>query len=75
MEEVHVREGIISREHLEGNQEADKLATLGVEMHKVSDQLVEEVQKQDELVEGLLHMLLNVMKKRTREDAGKEKGG
>eukprot|EP00972_Heterocapsa_arctica_P030267 4458062-Heterocapsa_arctica.AAC.1 len=31
-------------------------------MHKVSDELVEEVKKQDELVEGLLQMLLNVMK-------------
>eukprot|EP00972_Heterocapsa_arctica_P087208 12859055-Heterocapsa_arctica.AAC.1 len=62
MEEVHVREGITSREHLEGNQEADKLATLGVEMHKVSDEQVEEVRKQDELVEGLLQMLLKIMK-------------
>eukprot|EP00972_Heterocapsa_arctica_P070928 10478794-Heterocapsa_arctica.AAC.1 len=62
MEEVHVTEGIISREHREGNQEADKLATLGFAMHKVSDELVEEVKKQDELVEGLLQMLLNVMK-------------
>eukprot|EP00972_Heterocapsa_arctica_P034987 5149995-Heterocapsa_arctica.AAC.1 len=62
VEEVHVLEGIISKEHREGNQEADKLATLGVEMQKVSDDLVEEVKMQDELVEGLLQMLLNVMK-------------
>eukprot|EP00972_Heterocapsa_arctica_P082095 12099578-Heterocapsa_arctica.AAC.1 len=33
-EDVHVREGIISREHREGNQEADKLATLGIGLHK-----------------------------------------
>eukprot|EP00972_Heterocapsa_arctica_P100992 14885993-Heterocapsa_arctica.AAC.1 len=62
MKEEHVRAGIISREHLAGNQEADKLATKGIEMHKVSEHFVEEVVKQDELVHGLLTMLLDIMK-------------
>eukprot|EP00972_Heterocapsa_arctica_P036963 5441613-Heterocapsa_arctica.AAC.1 len=31
-------------------------------MHKVSDELVEGVKKQDDLVEGLLQLILNVMK-------------
>eukprot|EP00972_Heterocapsa_arctica_P005981 880424-Heterocapsa_arctica.AAC.1 len=34
MKEVDVRKGVITRENLAGNEEADKLATLGVEMHK-----------------------------------------
>ena len=34
-----------------GNGEADKLATLGVELHKVPQHQEEEVAKQDELVE------------------------
>eukprot|EP00972_Heterocapsa_arctica_P104878 15456898-Heterocapsa_arctica.AAC.1 len=62
MEEEHVRAGIILREHREGNQEADKLAYKGVEMHKVSKFLEDEVTHQDELVQGLLTMLLDIMK-------------
>eukprot|EP00972_Heterocapsa_arctica_P022366 3290231-Heterocapsa_arctica.AAC.1 len=61
MEEEHIRAGIISREHRAGNQDADKLATKGVEMHKVSEKQVEEVVKQDELVQGLITMLLDIM--------------
>eukprot|EP00972_Heterocapsa_arctica_P103449 15244810-Heterocapsa_arctica.AAC.1 len=44
-----------------GNEEADKLATLGMEMHKVPKHREEEVAKQDVLVEGLLQMMLKVM--------------
>eukprot|EP00972_Heterocapsa_arctica_P102322 15076473-Heterocapsa_arctica.AAC.1 len=44
-----------------GNEEADKLAMLGVEMNKVPKHLEEEVAKQDALVEGLLQMMLKVM--------------
>eukprot|EP00972_Heterocapsa_arctica_P032923 4844064-Heterocapsa_arctica.AAC.1 len=62
MEEEHVRAGIILREHREGNQEADKLATKGMEMHKVSNVLEEEVKHQDELAQGLLTMLLDITK-------------
>eukprot|EP00972_Heterocapsa_arctica_P091412 13486889-Heterocapsa_arctica.AAC.1 len=61
MKEVDIRKGVISREDRDGNEEADKLATLGVEMHKVPKHLEMEVDKQDALVEGLLQMLLNVM--------------
>eukprot|EP00972_Heterocapsa_arctica_P002691 398343-Heterocapsa_arctica.AAC.1 len=61
MKEVDIRNGVIRREDMEGNKEADKLATLGVEMHKVPEHLEEEVAKQDILVEGLLQMMLNVM--------------
>eukprot|EP00972_Heterocapsa_arctica_P006462 946370-Heterocapsa_arctica.AAC.1 len=32
----HVKVGIISQEHMEGNKEADKLATRGVKIHEVS---------------------------------------
>eukprot|EP00972_Heterocapsa_arctica_P030215 4451008-Heterocapsa_arctica.AAC.1 len=42
MKEEHVRAGIISEEHRVGNEEADKLATKGVELHKVSKSMVEE---------------------------------
>eukprot|EP00972_Heterocapsa_arctica_P061741 9104865-Heterocapsa_arctica.AAC.1 len=45
-----------------GNEEADKLATLGVELHKVPKHKEEEVERQDELVEGLLQMMLGFMK-------------
>eukprot|EP00972_Heterocapsa_arctica_P101059 14894600-Heterocapsa_arctica.AAC.1 len=62
MKEEHVRAGVISREHHEGNQEADKLATKGIQMHEVPKELVEEVEQQDELVHGLLTMLLDIMK-------------
>eukprot|EP00972_Heterocapsa_arctica_P105346 15523188-Heterocapsa_arctica.AAC.1 len=44
-------------------------------MHKVSDALVAVVKKQDDLVEGLLQLLLNVMKNVHETNAGKEKGG
>eukprot|EP00972_Heterocapsa_arctica_P006421 941547-Heterocapsa_arctica.AAC.1 len=54
MKEVDIRKGTISREDRDGNDEADKLATLGVEMHKVPPHLDEAVDKQDALVEGLL---------------------
>eukprot|EP00972_Heterocapsa_arctica_P042517 6266881-Heterocapsa_arctica.AAC.1 len=54
MKEEHVRAGIISEEHRAGNEEADKLATKGVEMHQVTKAQEEEVKKQDELVQGLL---------------------
>eukprot|EP00972_Heterocapsa_arctica_P052955 7796810-Heterocapsa_arctica.AAC.1 len=47
MKEEHVRAGIISEEHRLGNEEADKLATRGVELHKVPRALAEEVEKQD----------------------------
>eukprot|EP00972_Heterocapsa_arctica_P071287 10529551-Heterocapsa_arctica.AAC.1 len=61
MKEVDVRNGVITREDCAGNEEADKLATLGVEMQKVPTHLEEKVAKQDALVEGLLHMMLKVM--------------
>ena len=44
-----------------GNAQADKLATRGVEMHKVPKHQEEAVGSQDTLVEGLLQMMLNVM--------------
>jgi hypothetical protein len=62
MKGEHVRAGIISREHREGNQEADKLTTKGLDMHKVSKELEEETTTQDELVQGLFTMLLDIMK-------------
>eukprot|EP00972_Heterocapsa_arctica_P008024 1172135-Heterocapsa_arctica.AAC.1 len=34
-DEEGVKAGLISREHMEGNKEADALATLGVNMHIV----------------------------------------
>eukprot|EP00972_Heterocapsa_arctica_P037500 5520997-Heterocapsa_arctica.AAC.1 len=61
MKEEHVRAGIISEEHRVGNEEADKLATTGIELHKVPQVLVE-VDKQDKLVQGLLTMMLSIMK-------------
>eukprot|EP00972_Heterocapsa_arctica_P089076 13136203-Heterocapsa_arctica.AAC.1 len=42
MKEEHVRAGIISEEHRLGNEEAVKLATRGIELHKVPQALVEE---------------------------------
>eukprot|EP00972_Heterocapsa_arctica_P032737 4821313-Heterocapsa_arctica.AAC.1 len=63
MKEVDNRNGVITREDMAedmaGNEEADKLAMLGVEMHKVPVHLEKEVAKQDALVEGLLQMMLN----------------
>eukprot|EP00972_Heterocapsa_arctica_P076349 11262911-Heterocapsa_arctica.AAC.1 len=35
MKEVDIDSGVITREDRDGNEEADKLATLGVELHKV----------------------------------------
>ena len=61
MKEVDIRKGTITREDRDGNEEADKLATLGVEMHKVPPHLDAAVDQQDALVEGLLRMMLNVM--------------
>eukprot|EP00972_Heterocapsa_arctica_P081925 12074656-Heterocapsa_arctica.AAC.1 len=43
-------------------------------MHKVSDELVVEVKKQDDIFEGLLQLLLNVMKNIPETSAGKTKG-
>eukprot|EP00972_Heterocapsa_arctica_P078358 11552977-Heterocapsa_arctica.AAC.1 len=40
--EEHVQAGIISEEHRAGNEEADKLATKGVEMHKITKAQEEE---------------------------------
>eukprot|EP00972_Heterocapsa_arctica_P009764 1436813-Heterocapsa_arctica.AAC.1 len=48
-EEADILKGTITREDKEGNGEADKLATLGVELHKVPEHLEEEVAKQDTL--------------------------
>eukprot|EP00972_Heterocapsa_arctica_P035769 5260793-Heterocapsa_arctica.AAC.1 len=61
MKEVDVLRGVITREDMAGNEEADKLATFGIEMHKVPTHQEEEVAKQDALVEGLLHMMLKLM--------------
>eukprot|EP00972_Heterocapsa_arctica_P111804 16428192-Heterocapsa_arctica.AAC.1 len=61
MKEEDIMKGTISREDQEGNDEADKLATLGVEMHKVSAALDLEVNQQDALVEDLLRMMLSIM--------------
>ena len=47
-DEQGVKDGIISQEIMEGNREADKLATLGVSLHKVSQHHEEEVTKQDD---------------------------
>eukprot|EP00972_Heterocapsa_arctica_P078438 11566616-Heterocapsa_arctica.AAC.1 len=62
MKEEHVRAGIISEEHRAGNEEADKLATKGVEMRQVTKALEEEVKQQYKLVQGLLTLLLDIMK-------------
>eukprot|EP00972_Heterocapsa_arctica_P054492 8030181-Heterocapsa_arctica.AAC.1 len=51
MKEAYVLKGVITREDMTGNEEADKLATLGMEMHKVPKHLEEEVAKQDASVE------------------------
>eukprot|EP00972_Heterocapsa_arctica_P053483 7876842-Heterocapsa_arctica.AAC.1 len=61
MDEADILKGTISREDKAGNEEADKLATRGVELHKVPKHLEEEVATQDALVEGLLQMMLKVM--------------
>eukprot|EP00972_Heterocapsa_arctica_P082914 12218498-Heterocapsa_arctica.AAC.1 len=61
MKEVDIRKGTISREDRDGNEEADKLATLGVAMPKVPLHLDQAIDKQDDLVEGLLRMMLEVM--------------
>eukprot|EP00972_Heterocapsa_arctica_P082921 12219818-Heterocapsa_arctica.AAC.1 len=47
--EQGMKDGIISQEDMEGNREVDKLASQGVEMHKVSLHQVERVQAQDKL--------------------------
>eukprot|EP00972_Heterocapsa_arctica_P018310 2704739-Heterocapsa_arctica.AAC.1 len=62
MKEEHVQAGIISEEHRRGNEEADKLATRGVELHKVPQARVDKVIRRDKLVQGLLTMMLNIMK-------------
>eukprot|EP00972_Heterocapsa_arctica_P037773 5561282-Heterocapsa_arctica.AAC.1 len=61
MDEADILKGTISREDKAGNEEADKLATRGVELHKVQKHLEEKVATQDALVEGLLQMMLKVM--------------
>eukprot|EP00972_Heterocapsa_arctica_P082757 12194107-Heterocapsa_arctica.AAC.1 len=61
MKEVDIRKGTITKEDKDGNEEADKLATLGVEMHKVPARLDQLVDKQDVMVEELLRMMLGVM--------------
>eukprot|EP00972_Heterocapsa_arctica_P094210 13894088-Heterocapsa_arctica.AAC.1 len=61
MAEDDIAKGKITREDKEGNEEADKLATRGVELHKVPKHLVQEVARQDVLVEGLLKIMLSVM--------------
>eukprot|EP00972_Heterocapsa_arctica_P079086 11659841-Heterocapsa_arctica.AAC.1 len=61
MKEVDIQKGTITREDRDGNDEADKLATLGVKMHIVPPLLDAAVDQQDALVEGLLRMMLNVM--------------
>eukprot|EP00972_Heterocapsa_arctica_P055305 8160634-Heterocapsa_arctica.AAC.1 len=48
-DEEHVKAGISSQEHMEGNKEADKLATVGVRIHEVSKEKVKEVRLQNEL--------------------------
>eukprot|EP00972_Heterocapsa_arctica_P070970 10485391-Heterocapsa_arctica.AAC.1 len=62
MEESHITQGRITREDRAGNQEADELATKGLKLHQVPKRLEEEVAQQDRLVEGLLQMMLGVMK-------------
>eukprot|EP00972_Heterocapsa_arctica_P007470 1090158-Heterocapsa_arctica.AAC.1 len=61
-DEEGVKAGLISQEHMEGNKEADKLATLGVNLHIVPEALVQEVQAQYLMVKGLLTMFLDIMK-------------
>eukprot|EP00972_Heterocapsa_arctica_P016794 2478603-Heterocapsa_arctica.AAC.1 len=51
MKEVDIAEGTITREDRDGNEEADKLATLGVNLHRVPKHLDLMVDKQDILVE------------------------
>eukprot|EP00972_Heterocapsa_arctica_P067642 9986624-Heterocapsa_arctica.AAC.1 len=46
---------------MEGNEEADKLATLGVNLHEVPPHLAKAVDRQDALVEDLLRMMLSIM--------------
>eukprot|EP00972_Heterocapsa_arctica_P068922 10182576-Heterocapsa_arctica.AAC.1 len=61
MDEADILEGTITREDKAGNEEADKLAMRGMELHKVPEHLEEGVAKQDALVKGLLQMMLKVM--------------
>ena len=61
MKEEDPEKGKITWEDRHGNAEADKRATMGVELHKVPLHKEKEGAKQDELVEGLLQMLLSIM--------------
>eukprot|EP00972_Heterocapsa_arctica_P022605 3326700-Heterocapsa_arctica.AAC.1 len=47
MKEEDIRKGTITKEDRDGNEEADKLATWGVEMHKVPIHLAQKVDQQD----------------------------
>eukprot|EP00972_Heterocapsa_arctica_P025194 3712201-Heterocapsa_arctica.AAC.1 len=58
-EEQGVLDGLITQEDMEGNREADKLATKGVELHMVPGHQVAKVQAQDKPVEDLLTMMLS----------------
>eukprot|EP00972_Heterocapsa_arctica_P014890 2192732-Heterocapsa_arctica.AAC.3 len=63
MKEVDIQKGTITREDMHGNEEADKRATLGVEMHKVPPHLDVAVDQQDALVKKLLTMMLSIMER------------
>ncbi len=66
--------GTISREDKVGNGEADKLATRGVEMHKVPKYQVEEVERQDALVGRVAANDAESHGKCARQSAGQEEG-
>eukprot|EP00972_Heterocapsa_arctica_P099511 14682461-Heterocapsa_arctica.AAC.1 len=61
MKEPDILKGTISREDQAGNDEADKLATLGIGLHKVTEALEQQVEEQDTLVTNLLNMMLDIM--------------
>eukprot|EP00972_Heterocapsa_arctica_P115107 16446066-Heterocapsa_arctica.AAC.1 len=53
-DEKGVRAGLISQEHMEGHIEADKLATLGVELHIMPKARVQEVVAQDVMLREIM---------------------
>eukprot|EP00972_Heterocapsa_arctica_P081390 11997162-Heterocapsa_arctica.AAC.1 len=53
-EEQRVLDGLIAQEDMEGNREADRLATKGMELHKIQEYQVAMAQAQDRMVEELL---------------------
>eukprot|EP00972_Heterocapsa_arctica_P063464 9365544-Heterocapsa_arctica.AAC.1 len=57
-EEQAVLDGVITQEDMEGNREADKLATKGGELHMVPEHQVAKVLAQYKVVEDLLTMML-----------------